>query len=229
MAPVTPPDVRKRRSKLLKEPKQQRTRERLERIYEAAEALFAEHGFANTSMRDIARAVPCSMSAIYDRFESKQDLLLAMHERHRARTIAGIERRAPGGAVDLREFLPKLVHFAMEVSRANRGLNRAMLAQASFDPSLAAKERELRAILSGLAFAMIAQGAEQIDHPDPQVAADFAARLIAGVMLQRYDLALETQHVKIDDARFEEELVRVCLRYLGLRPSRARRTRATRK
>ncbi len=203
---------------LLNEPKQQRTRDRLERIFEVAEMLFADRGYENTSMRDIAQAVPCSMSAIYDRFGSKEVLLLAMHERYRLRTLAGIESRAPSAdsVVDLHSFVPKVVGFAISVSRAHRGLRRAILAQASFNTEPATKESEFRALLSRSAFGMLLRGSAQIDHPDPRVAADFAARMIAALALQRYDLNVETQNVRLGEERFAEETARACLRYLGV-------------
>jgi len=206
---------------VLNEPKQRRTRDRLERIFEVAESLFAERGFASTSMRDIAKGVPCSMSAIYDRFGSKEALLLAMHERYHARTLVEIEARTPGAdsAVDLRDLLPKLIRFAMKVSRENRGLRRAMLAQSSFDPELAAKERELRALLSTMAYRMILRGAYQMKHPDPRVAADFSARLIAALVLQRYEITVEQQNVKLGEERFADETLRACLRYLEIEPA----------
>lgn len=216
---------------MLNEPKQQRTRDRLERIFEAAEDLFAERGFDSTSMRDVAKAVPCSMSAIYDRFGSKEALLLAMHERYHARTLAAIEEKSPaeGAAVDLRDLLPKLIRFAMKVSRENRGLRRAMLAQSSFDRELASKERKLRALLSTRAFRMILQGAEQMDHPAPRVAADYVARLISALMLQRYDVSVEHQNLKLDDEGFAEETTRACLRYLGLEAAEVRRPEVRRR
>jgi AcrR family transcriptional regulator len=52
-----------------------------ERILDAAEALFAEQGFAGTTMRDVARTVGIRTPSLYNHFESKEDLHAAVLER----------------------------------------------------------------------------------------------------------------------------------------------------
>jgi AcrR family transcriptional regulator len=49
-----------------------------ERILDVAEALFAERGFAGTSMRDIARGVDLKPASIYSHFSGKQELYEAI-------------------------------------------------------------------------------------------------------------------------------------------------------
>ncbi|MDJ0866855.1 MAG: TetR family transcriptional regulator [Myxococcota bacterium] len=52
-----------------------------DRILDAAEALFAQHGFAGTAVRDIAAAVGINAASLYNHFESKQALYEAVLER----------------------------------------------------------------------------------------------------------------------------------------------------
>ena len=52
-----------------------------ERILETALALFAEKGFANTTMREIARGAECSLGLAYRYFETKDAMVLALYER----------------------------------------------------------------------------------------------------------------------------------------------------
>lgn len=49
-------------------------------IFEAAVHLFAEKGYTETSMREIARAADCGKSTLYDYFETKDDILLSYFE-----------------------------------------------------------------------------------------------------------------------------------------------------
>lgn len=56
----------------------ERTRER---ILDAAEALFADHGFAGTALRDVAAAVGLRTPSLYNHFESKDELYAAVLER----------------------------------------------------------------------------------------------------------------------------------------------------
>jgi AcrR family transcriptional regulator len=53
-----------------------------DRIESAAIRLFVEKGVAETSIRDIARAVDISEGALYRHFESKDELTWALFERH---------------------------------------------------------------------------------------------------------------------------------------------------
>jgi AcrR family transcriptional regulator len=53
-----------------------------DRIEKAAIRLFVEKGVAETSVRDIARAVDMSEGALYRHFASKDELVWAVFERH---------------------------------------------------------------------------------------------------------------------------------------------------
>jgi AcrR family transcriptional regulator len=52
-----------------------------ERILDAAEPLFADHGFSGTAMRDIGRSVGLNPGSLYNHFPSKQVLYEAVLER----------------------------------------------------------------------------------------------------------------------------------------------------
>src|SRR5690349_23887597 len=69
------------------------------RILEAALGLFAEHGFAGASIRDIATAAGVRSATLYAHYESKEQILADLevigHEDHYAhlRTAEGLEAR----------------------------------------------------------------------------------------------------------------------------------------
>ena len=52
-----------------------------ERILDAAEALFAERGYAGTALRDVATAVDLRTPSLYNHFPSKESLYAAVLER----------------------------------------------------------------------------------------------------------------------------------------------------
>lgn len=60
------------------ERKQIRIAQKRSQILEAAADLFAEKGFHRTTTRDIARAVGVSEGTLYNYFENKEDLLMAI-------------------------------------------------------------------------------------------------------------------------------------------------------
>ena len=52
-----------------------------ERILDAAEELFANHGYAGTALRDVASAVGLQTPSLYNHFPSKDALYAAVLER----------------------------------------------------------------------------------------------------------------------------------------------------
>lgn len=60
--------------------KQQRSRERRERIVTAATRLFGRHGIAQTSLTDVAKLARVPLPSLYDYFKDKQDLVAAVPE-----------------------------------------------------------------------------------------------------------------------------------------------------
>ncbi|WP_454634377.1 TetR/AcrR family transcriptional regulator [Bradyrhizobium cenepequi] len=67
------------RKRLSRQEAQVQTRERL---IEAARRLFVQHGFAGTSLRDIAEEAGYSQGAFYSNFTCKEAVLLELLKRH---------------------------------------------------------------------------------------------------------------------------------------------------
>ncbi len=63
-----------------------------ERILDVAEEQFAKHGYAGTSIRDIAAAVGLQKASLYNHYSSKDELYAAVLERGFAPIIAMVER-----------------------------------------------------------------------------------------------------------------------------------------
>ena len=66
--------------------------DRRAQIAAAAARLFAEKGYAETSMRDIAAAVGMGLGAMYYHIESKEDLLAQIHEEYVGSIVVELER-----------------------------------------------------------------------------------------------------------------------------------------
>jgi AcrR family transcriptional regulator len=65
--------------------------DRRAQIAAVAARLFAEHGYAETSMRDIAAAVGMGLGAIYYHIESKEELLARIHEEYVGTIVVELE------------------------------------------------------------------------------------------------------------------------------------------
>jgi len=72
------------RSEAFARPRQQRSRERLERVVTSAVALFAKRGFEATRMTDIASHAQVPVGTVYQHFADKDALLGAIVQSYRA-------------------------------------------------------------------------------------------------------------------------------------------------
>lgn len=66
--------------------------DRAGQIAAAAARLFAERGYAETSMRDIAAAVGMGLGAMYYHIASKEELLARIHEEYVGSIVVELER-----------------------------------------------------------------------------------------------------------------------------------------
>ncbi|MGH0029008.1 MAG: TetR/AcrR family transcriptional regulator [Myxococcota bacterium] len=107
-----------------------------DRILDEAEALFAEHGYAGTSVRDIAGAVSLTPASLYNHFDGKEALYTAVLERGirpLVELMQGLAAAEPRGeAVDAllervmehlarRPHLPRLIHHEAATGGAHIG------------------------------------------------------------------------------------------------------------
>jgi len=206
------------RSGAFQEPKQERTRKQLARILATADVLFSEHGYEGTRLADIATAVPCSMSTIYDRFASKEELLRHMHRQGTEQAIAMIDQIAPVDSAegDLRDVLPGAVQVGFELIHRFRGRRRAVLERLHADPVLFELELELREALleSGRRFLLAYR--HQFAHPDAELAATHAMNLMMMLTEERHTALPVPERLRSDDETFIREVCRMVLAYLGI-------------
>lgn len=94
-----------------------------ERILDAAEALFAEHGFAHTSMRAITSTAGVNLAAVNYHFGSKEELIKAVFSRRyeplnveRLGRLEALERR---GEYTLEELLEAYIAPNLELSQSH--------------------------------------------------------------------------------------------------------------
>jgi AcrR family transcriptional regulator len=139
------------------------TADRRAQIAAAAAHLFAEHGYAETSMRDIAAAVGMGLGAMYYHIESKEELLARIHEEYVgnfavelericARDVPAVDALVAAGELMMRhlhEYRDHMVAFFTEQRRI-RGDRFA---------EVAARRRDVERLLEGLLRRGIAEGA----------------------------------------------------------------------
>ena len=70
--------------------------QKLDALLSAAARVFAERGYHQTSMRDLARASGVSLAGLYYYVESKEELLYLIQRRNFEQVIAGMRERLVG-------------------------------------------------------------------------------------------------------------------------------------
>jgi AcrR family transcriptional regulator len=158
-----------------------------ERILDAAISLFAEKGYAGTSVREIARAVDLSEGALYKHFEGKDALLAAILEHFDAKIFGAMPSSDPrasvfrvllGGLPDYFAANPRVAKIGtilMNESRVN-GMIRAYIGEAM--------EKRSRAEIVRIFKAEIAAG--RVSAIDPEGLADMFNALRVGWLYESY-------------------------------------------
>ena len=133
----------------MSEPRRDRVRDlvvraRREQIVEAATRVFAEKGFRRATTREVAREAGISEGTIYNYFEDKDDLLMAILHR-----LNETERRAKdfeeGTATDFRGFLEEYLRRRMSLIWENREVFRVVLSEMLVNAEL--RELYLRRVI----------------------------------------------------------------------------------
>jgi len=87
-------------------PKGRRTRER---VLDAAEALFAERGFAGTALRDVAQAAGLRIPSLYNHFSGKEALYEAVLERGLRPALELLEQAEAATPENRPEFVERVL------------------------------------------------------------------------------------------------------------------------
>lgn len=90
-----------------------------DRLLHAASTLFAERGFAETSIREIVEAAGVTKGGLYHYFDSKDALLSAIHDRMLTMQIARMNTIADATDLSLTERLHAIFADVVETSIAN--------------------------------------------------------------------------------------------------------------
>ncbi|MEU9116054.1 TetR/AcrR family transcriptional regulator [Streptomyces sp. NPDC048483] len=114
------------------------------RIEDAAARLFAERGYAGTTIGEIAAAAGLSKPMLYRHFDSKQDLHLALLERHRDELAAAPIRELLDGEGDLEARVAAMYDAWFGHVESHPYIWRMMFRDTTGDPEVQAFHRELQ-------------------------------------------------------------------------------------
>jgi AcrR family transcriptional regulator len=162
---------------LLPPPKRQSNARRdliSQEILEKAAALFAERGFANTSLQDVAQALGIGRTALYHYISSKDELLASLVRGLTQETAEAVDAIAGDSTLTPAAKLEAAVRgMAARVAGSPARFRLLLVSEGSLSKPLAAEHRQARRrVLRGLT-AIVREGIEAgvLRETDEQVAA----------------------------------------------------------
>ncbi|MEU6860188.1 helix-turn-helix domain-containing protein [Glycomyces sp. NPDC046736] len=125
-------------------PRQQRSRQTVTWILEAAAQVFHERGYAATTTNKVAERAGVSIGSVYQYFPDKDALLAALAERHMAEAAAEVEALVQRHAHDpLGTLIRELIACVAGLHAARPGLHALLVAHALRYPRLQERLREI--------------------------------------------------------------------------------------
>lgn len=117
-------------------PKQNRSRERKQRIMDAALALFAQKGMKGTSSNEIAGNAGVSIGTFYSYFENKRSLFLEILEEHLENFVTGIYTLQRDDSITMRENIRGHIIKAFAVFDLHASFHKEALVMKFTDPDV---------------------------------------------------------------------------------------------
>lgn len=218
-------DLATRQLQWIRPAQQVRTQQTLVRLLDSAEALLEDKGFDDLSVSEIAGRAGSSVGAFYRRLKDKDALLHALHERYceegYATTDAALEPERWAGS-SIEEIVSEVIRFLIEIFNERVGLERAIYQRTLVDPTFRERSVQLNRYVSRGWGALLLSRRDEIMHPEPEMAVDFAIRTAFAFLMQHYSAnGADIELVPLSDERTREQLVRTLLAYLGVDPGRA--------
>ncbi|NNF27441.1 MAG: TetR/AcrR family transcriptional regulator [Gemmatimonadetes bacterium] len=161
---------------MLHAPKQKRSRKTLERILSAARHLMAEHGVDAVGVTEIVAAAESSVGSFYARFDGKEDLVRALHERLWDEALGRWEGGLGGWDATLpaHDRVVRLVGLLQETVRPDQHLRGALARVLNEEGSAAQADFEARIERDSVT---LMEDEAEIRHPEPSTAVPMGVRI----------------------------------------------------
>ena len=176
--------------------RERRARLTRDEILQSARRLFAEHGYARTSVRDIARAAGVSAQTVYDSVGSKQALVARLNDLIDSEAGIAAIARAAAESADAREVAATQARVTRSILEHSGDIVHALVTGAAAEPALAAVlEEGQRRHLEGARMVvglLQRHGALRPDVDDPvETLAALADVRVALVLRESYGWSLD--------------------------------------
>ena len=173
---------------LIRPPLQRRSQKSLERVLDAGADLLREAGYEGFTLQEVSKRSGVSVGSIYARTSSKEALILAIYDRETSR-MAEENRQieTTSQRVDLhgRALVEALVEEMAEVVLRNAATLRVFMHRAVVDQNFWERGSQGLRSLSAVFENALHEHADEIRHPDPDLAIDIAFRFVYDTLARR--------------------------------------------
>ena len=208
--------------KAVSAPKQGRSKQSYERMLSAAEQLLVERGHEDFTLNEVSKLGKVSIGSIYNRFESKDDLLHAVQLRVLHKVDAIMEarlREACERASSLDELIVGLIEGFALTLRESADVMRPLMLRAAKDELVATTGKQSYSTTATQICEALLAYREDIRHPDPEMAVGISFRMIYAA-IARY-LGLGSTSTAMWEGDWEDlkiNLARMIAAFLQTRP-----------
>ena len=125
----------------VRQPRQERSIEKKNKILEAGYELFSEVGYYGTNTAEIAKRAGVSTGIVYGYFQDKRDILISVLEIYIAKVFAPFLKLFDKLTlpVDFEILIPKIIEQAIKTHKNNRKIHEALHSLASSDEAVGAQ------------------------------------------------------------------------------------------
>lgn len=202
------------------QPRQQRSRETLDRLLRATRELLEDRVFEDLTIQQIATRAGCSVGTVYGRFRNKDAILPRLLEMHyeelEAETEATFDPEA-WRASSLSDRVGLVVEFLVSVAIRQPGLIRTLVLRNYQRPeSIPVSIRASAGRVLGRVHEFLLEGSAEMSHPDPHTAVQIGLLMVVSASRERLVMtgATHSSALSFSNEVFVDELKRSLLAYL---------------
>lgn len=195
---------------------QERSRKQRDRLLKAGERVFAQSGFWQAHITEIAKRAGCSVGSFYRRFPDKEALFFALQADMAARAEVNIKRFFADPSRNdesVREVIHRLVHNTVRTMKGIEGYYRALFELSLRGHNVWPLMRQLESIEADLLLELLRSRSVNVETMT-KTNAHLMIRMMHGQIISV--LLHGPGPFKVDDLQLQEELAAMLLRYLGV-------------
>jgi AcrR family transcriptional regulator len=171
-----------------KAPRQQRSRDSLERVLTAGVDVLAKEGWEGFTVAAVAKAAGVSVGMIYGRFENKDALFEAIHERFMSEIETlhiGVFDEPGWDELTTEQVIRRAVDVVADSFSFNVGMMRAAMLRSAVDDGIKSRGHRAIADLSERFEAALLERRADFTHPEPRIAAQVCFRMVFATLSRR--------------------------------------------